>query len=52
MAGPDAVWVLDGVHGIVERLDPPGHSLPTIVKLGRPVGSMALAGTDLRLTIR
>ncbi len=52
VAGPDAVWVLDGVHGIVERLDPAGHALPIIVKLGRPVGSMALAGTDLWLTIR
>jgi DNA-binding SARP family transcriptional activator len=52
VAGPDAVWVLDGVHGIVERLDPAGHALPTTVKLGRPVGGMALAGSDLWLTIR
>ena len=52
VAGPGAVWVLDGVHGIVERLDPAGRALPTTVKLGRPVGGMALAGSDLWLTVR
>ena len=52
VAGPDAVWVLDGVHGIVERLDPAGRALPATIKLGRPVGGMALAGSDLWLTIR
>jgi streptogramin lyase len=52
VAGPDAVWVLDGVHGILERLDPASRALPTTVNLGRPVGGMALAGSDLWLTIR
>jgi streptogramin lyase len=52
VAGPDGVWVVDGVHGIVERLDPAGRALPATVKLGRPVGGMALAGTDLWLTVR
>ncbi|MEA2675574.1 MAG: hypothetical protein QOI92_2766, partial [Chloroflexota bacterium] len=36
----------------LERLDPASRALPTTVKLGRPVGGMALAGSDLWLTIR
>jgi len=43
---------LEPVHGIVERLDPAGRALPTTVKLGRPVGGMALEGPNLWLTIR
>jgi streptogramin lyase len=49
---PGDVWVLDGPRGVLERLDPAGHALPTSVTLGRPVGGAALADGKLWLTIR
>jgi DNA-binding SARP family transcriptional activator len=48
----DAVWAVDGVHGVLERLDPAGRALPTSVTVGRPVAGAALADGRLWLTIR
>jgi DNA-binding SARP family transcriptional activator len=45
------VWVAEGTSGKLERVDPTGHRIQTVLTIGHPVGGLASDGTRIWLTI-
>jgi glutamine cyclotransferase len=49
-AGPNAIWVSERHSGTVQRFDPSGQVLPTVLNVGHKVGGLTCDGTRVWLT--
>jgi DNA-binding SARP family transcriptional activator len=50
-ASQDGVWIAEGTSGDLERVDPIGRRVQTILAIGHPIGGLAADGSQIWVTV-